>query len=195
MKRFGGLALVIVFLATQAPGSALAAGGPPVGREGPALLGKTYADALSILRGENSCSRFFGGPAAAEEALGRLVAQLRAGAVGDSAVGIRMSGAFTFYSRPNRGFSYRLFEEARINTAGPFYRAKSFPSEPRIPNVGSFRPNTRKARALMLLHELGHLIVGADGKWLLADDAHDREQNARNTAAVESRCRGQILSL
>src|SRR5205085_5591160 len=119
-----------------------------------------------------------------EETLGRLVNQLRDGLIRDSGVGIRMSGAFTFYSRPEKGFSYRLFAEAHINSAGPFYRAKSFPTDPFIPNVGSFRPNTREARVLMLLHELGHLIVGPEGKWLLPDDANNPEQSARNTALV-----------
>jgi hypothetical protein len=190
---------------SERPAGAARGGGAAVGatrgaearRARPTLLELAYADALSILSRDNSCSRFLGGSGAAEEALGRLVAQLRGGMISDATVGIRMSGAFTFYSRPAKGFSYRLFAEARINTFGPFYKATAFRTDPFkfIPNVGSFRPNTREARVLMLLHELGHLIVGPGGRWLLPDDADNPSQNARNTALVESQCREQILSL
>lgn len=208
MKRGGSSLLLFIFLVSQSPGLVLAAADPrdererparrsvsDVAGEPPALIARAYADALIILREENSCSRYFGGPGAGAEALGRLVARLRPGMMRDSHIGIRMSGEYTFYSRAGIGFSYRLFKEERVNTAGPFYRAKSFPTEPLIPNVGGFRPNTREARVLMLLHELGHLIEGADGEWLLPDDAHNPEQNSRNTTVIESRCREQILSL
>jgi hypothetical protein len=156
-------------------------------------LGRAYEDAVRLLEDEGSCSHFFGGKNA-EAALERLAAQLRRGMLGNSHVGIRMSGVVTFHGRPGE-VSYRLFAEAVINTAGPFYKAKAFPTDPFVPNVGGFHPNTREARVLMLLHELAHLLEGPDGTWLIPDDAGNSEQSARNTARVESQCREQILSL
>jgi hypothetical protein len=175
------------------PGDETAARGAAAAAGSRSLLDQAYLDAASILGNDNPCSRFFGG-VNSEGVLGRLATQLREGMLGDSRVGIRMSGPFTFHSRPEE-ISYRLFAEAVINTAGPFYKAKAFPADPRIPNVGSFRPNTNGARVLMLLHELAHLLEGPDRGWLIPDDAHDTSQNARNTALVESMCRRQILSL
>jgi hypothetical protein len=156
-------------------------------------LAQAYTDAYGILGKDNACSRFFGG-AAAQTAFEQLAAQLRSGMLGNNLVGIRMSGHVSFYKNPGK-VSYRIFEEVIINASGPFYKAAAFPSDPFIPNVGSFRPNTREARVLMLLHELAHLVVGPEGKWLIPDDANKPEQNNRNTALVESRCREEILSL
>jgi hypothetical protein len=68
-------------------------------------------------------------------------------------------------------------------------------SDPHVPKVGSFQPNTREARALILLHELGHLLKGASGGWLLADDGNDVRASERNTALVEKKCGTQIRSL
>ena len=157
------------------------------------LLDQAHLDAAGILGNDNSCSRFFGG-GKARGVLGRLVGQLRGGMLGDGRVGIRMSGPFTFHSRPEE-ISYRLFAEAVINTSGPFYKTRVSRSDPPVPNVGSFRPNTRGARVIMLLHELAHLLEGPDRKWLIPDDGQDPPQNARNTALVESVCRRHILAL
>lgn len=175
------------------PGDKTAEHGVAEAAKSRSLLDQAYLDAAGILRKDNPCSRFFGG-ANSEGVLGRLAAQLRGGMLGDSRVGSRMSGPFTFHSRPGE-VSYRLFAEAVINTAGPFYKGKAFPTNPFIPNVGSFRPNTRGARVLMLLHELAHLIEGPDRRWLIPDDTRDPPRNARNTALVESMCRRQILLL
>jgi hypothetical protein len=54
---------------------------------------------------------------------------------------------------------------------------------------------TRPARALILLHELGHLIRGEDGKWLLPDDGNDDRQSRANTQRVQAVCRAQLATL
>jgi hypothetical protein len=61
--------------------------------------------------------------------------------------------------------------------------------------VGSFPPNSREARILMLLHELGHLMRGTDEKWLLPDDGNNMGDSMRNTRKIESVCGNEIRSL
>ena len=159
------------------------------------LLEQAYQDAISILSKNNSCSRFFGGPNAAEEVLSRLATQFQIHLLRDSGTGIEMSGNFTYFAQPERHTGYRLFAEATINTRGPFFKAKVFPAEPYVPRVGSFEPNTREVRVLILLHELGHLVEGQDGRWLIPDDGNAPGRSARNTALIETQCRQQILSI
>jgi len=48
---------------------------------------------------------------------------------------------------------------------------------------------------VVFLHELGHLVRGADNKWVLADDGNDATQSLDNTERVISACREQITSL
>jgi hypothetical protein len=161
----------------------------------PASLNKAYLDAFNILKQDNSCSRFFGGSNAVEDVLGQLIAQLQHERIQDNRVGIRMSGVFVSFDKSEKGFSYRLFAQAKINTIGPFYKAKSFPEEDFVPGVGSFMPNTREARVLILLHELAHLLVAPDGRWLIPDDGNNPKQSALNTKLIESKCKDQIRSL
>jgi hypothetical protein len=85
-----------------------------------------------------------------------------------------------------------LFKQAEINSFGAFYRSKTFPAEPFVPNMGSFRPNTREVRVLILLHELAHLIKGSDGRWLIPDDGTDAQLSRANTLTIESKCGQQI---
>jgi hypothetical protein len=153
-----------------------------------------YQDAIGILSKSNSCSRFFRGPRA-DEVLSRLVTQLQIHVLRDSRTGIEMSGNFTYFAQSEKRAGYRLFAEATINTRGPFFAAKVFPSEPYVPRVGSFEPNTREVRVLILLHELGHLVEGHDGNWLIPDDGNAPGLSARNTELIETQCRAQIPSL
>jgi hypothetical protein len=184
--------LIAVALSLALPMKAFASS--PVERK-QAPLDQAHLDALSILQRDNSCSRFFGGLNAAAEVLGQLIAKFQRGLIQDSKIGIRMAGAFIYFDKPEKGLSYRLFAEAKINTIGPFYKSKAFPADPFVPNVGSFKPNTRAARVLIILHELAHLLMRPDGKWLIPDDGNSPEQSARNTALIEAQCRNQILSL
>ena len=167
----------------------------PVVHKGTEPLEQAYQDAISILSKNNSCSRFFGDTKATEEVLSQLVTQFRIRLLRDSRTGIEMSGNFTYFNRTERHEGYRVFAAATINTRGPFFKAKVFPSEPYVPPVGSFLPNTREARVLMLLHELAHLVTGQNGRWLIPDDGNAPALSKQNTALIESQCRQQILSL
>lgn len=155
-------------------------------------LDRAYLDVRALLNQRGSCGDFFGGPAA-ERVLEELVNKLDEKPIGDVRISISMYGRFTLVQA--EGISYRLFATANLNTHGPFYKTKVFPAEPLVPNVGSFRPNTRAARALILLHELAHLIRGRDGRWLIPDDGTDPQLSRQNTSQVESRCGRQIRNL
>jgi hypothetical protein len=158
-------------------------------------LQQTHKDVMSILGTNNACSSFFGGPHATDEVLSRLVAQLQNHMLQNSRIGIEMSGPFTYYALADDQLEYRLFVQATINTGGPFCKAKVFPAEPYVPRVGSFQPNTREARTLILLHELAHLVRMRNGSWLIPDDGNMPALSAQNTALIETQCRQQILSL
>jgi hypothetical protein len=157
-------------------------------------INSAYLDAAAILSGENECSRFFGGPGAALEVLTRLAGRLRKTTL-PPGVGIRMYGPVTDFSDAARGLRYRLFEKALVNATGPFSTSRRFPSEAPARNVGSFLADTREARVLMLLHEIGHLISGPDNNWLLPNDGGDDVQSEKNTRFVESKCGEQIRAL
>ena len=160
----------------------------------PSPLEQAYLDTDRMLGGDNQCSRFFGG-SGSSLVLEQLVIRLRNQLIPDVGVAIRMWGTFTMMVEPNGGIAYRLFERSDLNTFGAFYRAKTFPSDPNVSNIGSFLPNTREARALILLHELAHMIVGQNGKWLVPDDGHNPQLSRLNTFAVEEKCGGEIRSL
>jgi hypothetical protein len=155
-------------------------------------LDKAYLDAFTILRDDNACSRLYGGPAAIE-ALNELMRVVRSSYL-DRHIAVRMSGPVTFYRNANTGFSFRMFEKAEINKEGSFYRGNA-PSQQRVPPIADFQPNTRQTRVTLLLHELGHLVSGADKQWLLSDDGHDVELSAKNTKYVVDACRHEIESV
>lgn len=157
-------------------------------------LDSAYLDTYSLLSGNNQCSQFFAG-SGSRQVLDELVTRLQVRFMSDSTIGMRMSGIYTSIVDSNLGISYRLFKLAEINSRGAFYRSKASPAEPLVPNIGSFRPNTREARVLILLHELAHLIKGTDGKWLIPDDGGDAELSRSNTLTIESKCRRQIRAL
>ena len=96
---------------------------------------------------------------------------------------------------PETGIAYRLFERMEINSVGAFFRAKTFAAEPLVPNMGSFRPNTREARVLIPLHELAHLIKSKDETWLIPDDGNSSRLRRLNTLTVESKCGQQIRAM
>jgi hypothetical protein len=156
-------------------------------------LDRAFSDAAAILDQSNECSRFFGTEATL--VLSELLMTLKKEASNDHRVAFTMSGPFVVYAKGNTGAIYRLFQNAEVNVNGPFYRSKVFLSDPLVPNVGSFPPNTRQARVLILLHELAHLIQGNDGKWLIPDDGGNVERSRSNTRIVESKCGRQIRAL
>ncbi|MCA1616208.1 MAG: hypothetical protein LC800_19320 [Acidobacteria bacterium] len=169
---------------------------PPLGHvAGDDLYRKAYADVYRILSAENACSRFYGGPARAALVFNKFAERLRTGWLPEARTGSSMSGGYYNVTHAPTGQTYRLFEKAVLNNEGPFYRRHVSAGANLIPRVGGFGPATREARALILLHELGHLLRGADGEWLLKDDGHDAHLSARNTAVVEDNCGAQIRAL
>jgi hypothetical protein len=154
-----------------------------------------YHDVYHILSGQNPCSSFFGGPSTAVEVLNNLFDRLGTTRLAETKTGLSMSGQTRYVTNARTGATYRLFEKAVINTSGPFYQRKFSGADPFVPNVGSFQANTREARAAILLHEMGHLLQGADGRWLLPNDGTSDEQSRKNTSTIETRCGEQIKSL
>jgi hypothetical protein len=155
-------------------------------------LERAYLDVFSILSEDNSCSRFYGG-LPATVALTAMVGKLRL-TYFDPHIAIRMKGETTIFQDARTGFSFRLFSTAEVNSGGSFYRGNSL-YEARLPLIAHFPPNTKEARATILLHELGHLVRTADSLWLLKDDGTDFDQSRKNTDVVLKFCREQILAL
>jgi hypothetical protein len=158
------------------------------------LIDKAYLDAYVILKENNSCSRFFGGPRIATSALNSLRPRLKTSLI-DEHVGISMFGPTTLVTDFQTGISYRLFQNALVNLRGPFFRSARQQSQKFFNKIGYYPANTREARVTMLLHELGHLLTGKDGRWLLPDDGNNHVQIAANTATIMDRCEEQIKSL
>jgi hypothetical protein len=154
--------------------------------------GESYEDVFEILRGENECSRFFGGPARAVEAFNEFASRLHSRNLGTPTVAVRMTGTYTRYRNGETGATFRIFERAMINRDGPF--GPRPPSAPRM-QVGRFQAYTPQARALVLLHELGHLVEGKSGEWLLPNDGDDAALSERNTRRVEAHCFEQLKAI
>ncbi|HWT00891.1 MAG TPA: hypothetical protein VN256_11650 [Pyrinomonadaceae bacterium] len=160
----------------------------------PSLIDKAYADAYAILGVENTCSKFFGGPRLATVVLNALRPRLETALVSNN-VGIVMSGPVISATDAGTGLPYRLFKKAQVNLTGPFFRSVSNQSQTFFRSIGRYPANTRKARALMLLHELGHLVPAGGGRWLLPDDADNHVQVYVNTETVMNKCGEQLDSL
>ena len=168
----------------------------PLGlKEQSALDEQSYSDVYAILKDENSCSRFFGGPSQAVEAFNELARRFKRKSLRDSAVGVRMSGTFVTYKNHQTGASYRLFKEATVNIDGPLFEGNARLAERRQSRIGSFPSATRQGRALMFLHELGHVVAREDGEWVLPNDGDDYVQSERNTRKVEENCSEQLTAI
>ncbi|MCM3874304.1 MAG: hypothetical protein ND895_26745 [Pyrinomonadaceae bacterium] len=157
------------------------------------LLGSAYYDTVNILGSNNPCSDFFGGPASVE-VFNELVSKIGKSAL-SVGIGMRMSGSTTNIHNARTKMKYRIFDKVTINSRGPFYRRKAAPWEPTVPKVGTFEPNTKEVRVLMLLHELGHVMTGSDGQWLLPDDGKDEGLSRANSRKIEDVCVDQLHSL
>ena len=153
-----------------------------------------YLDVYRILKEENSCSRFFGGAVKAIEVLNRLTEQIKKKRLDNHRVAFKMSGPYNDVRNRQTGASYRLFEQVLVNTNGPL-ALSPFISATHSQTIGRFRTNTREARALVLLHELGHLLQGPDGNWLLPNDGANYEVSLQNTITVQSYCLKQLTAL
>ena len=153
-------------------------------------LDEAYLDAFSILKEDNTCSAFYGGPPAIE-VLNQLKQQLKLRCL-DRTFGVRMTGKTIKVVSRQYPLSYRLFDKVELNLEGPFYRGNAPQSGW---TIGGFLPNTREARVTILLHELGHLIERRDRQWLLPDDGNSDHLSQENTERVIAVCGQQIRRL
>ena len=175
--------------------ASLVAPAPPLDLpERPSLLDKAYLDAYAIVSENNSCSGFFGGPRMATVALNALRPRLQTAVLLNN-VGIAMHGQIINGTDAKTGLRYRLFQKSQVNLSGPFFRSASNLTQGFYRSIGRYPANTRRARALMLLHELGHLVPSGGGRWLLPDDGNDPVRVAANTDTVMDTCGEQIDSL
>ena len=157
-------------------------------------LNQAYTDVFRILNDQNTCSSFYGGPRVAITVLKDFFTVVKAQPL-PLEISFQMVGRPRLLQDEVTGARYRLFDTAMVNTNGSFYQRRTdslhnFPSD-----VGSFRPGTRRARALILLHELGHLIEGEDGTWLLPDDGVNGLQSKANTLRVQQACHVELAAL
>ena len=157
-------------------------------------LAQAYSDVFKILSDQNPCSSFYGGPRAATTVLNDFVVLVQSQPM-QREVTFQMVGTPRLLRDPATGASYRLFDRTLVNTNGSFYQRRvelmrEYPSD-----VGDFAPGSRQARALILLHELGHLIQDEDGDWLIPDDGHNGPQSKANTLRVQQACRVQLETL
>jgi hypothetical protein len=112
-----------------------------------------------------------------------------------AAVGMKMSGDVTNVTNNMTKRSFRLFDKVALNTNGPFYRKRTSNAESSTPRIGNFEPNTKEIRVLILLHELGHVIKGSNGSWLLPNDGHNDGLSLQNSEKIEEVCGEQIRNL
>ena len=157
-------------------------------------LNQAYSDVYNILSTQNACSDFYGGPRPATTVLNAFVSQIKYEQVYRE-ISFRMAGRLTLVRDNAAGVFYRLFGMTSVNTNGSFYQRRADPMRNIPADVGSFLPGSRTARALILLHELGHLIRGKNGAWLIPDDGYDPEKSKANTVRVEKMCRAQLYAL
>lgn len=157
-------------------------------------LTSAYSDVFKILSSENTCSDFYGGPRTATTVLNGFVTRVKSQSL-EREVSFQMTGRLRVMRDPATGASYRLFEQTMVNINGSFYQRRTDPLRRFPSDVGNFSPGSRAARALILLHELGHLIQGENGAWLLPDDGFNGEQSTANTLRVQQVCRKELNAL
>ncbi|HET6979265.1 MAG TPA: hypothetical protein VFI24_23235 [Pyrinomonadaceae bacterium] len=166
---------------------------PLVSRKGWDLT-QAYSDVFKILADQNPCSRFYGGPRAATTVLNSFFQQVKALPLARD-VSFQMVGRPRLLRDNTTGVRYRLFDTVMVNTNGSFYQRRLDPMDKYPSDVGIFGPGTRRARALILLHELGHLIQNDDGTWLIPDDGRNGPQSKANTLRVQQACHTQLKTL
>lgn len=202
--RLGLLALLLVVLSVPRPASCrgfFSSVAEPLAPAPLAPLPKdealrdAYLDAYRILKGENSCSAFFGGPAASLTVLNRMVGAIRKEVLDDEGVGMRMTGEVTYCKDSLTGVQYRLFDKMSLNVRGVFYNRTRFRAPLGWDDPFLVKAEVREMRVTVLLHELAHLVEGADGRWLIPNDGGDARLSLQNTLAVMERCGRHVKSL
>ena len=155
---------------------------------------QAYIDVFKILSNPNTCSDFYRGPRTATTVLNGFVRRVKSQSLLRD-VSFEMVGSPRIIRDPATGASYRLFEKTMVNINGSFYQRREDPMRKFPSDVGSFAPGSRAARALILLHELGHLIQDENGEWLIPDDGFDSAQSKENTMRVQQACRRELNKL
>jgi len=102
-----------------------------------------------------------------------------------------MSGQQTINVDSNGQTRYRTYANIVVNTTGPFFIAAN------RRDIGDYRAYTDEARMLMILHELAHMVMGANGQYPIRDDNPDTTpgQSAANTEIVQGHCKTEIDSV
>ncbi len=157
-------------------------------------LNRAYVDVFTILSKQNTCSRFYGGPYVATTVLNSFVTLVKSEPLLRE-VSFQMDGRPRLIRNVAAGAYYRLFDQVRVNSNGSFYQRRQMTMRKFPADVGSFGPGTRRARALILLHELAHLIPGQNGSWLIPDDGYNGPQSTANTLQVQQVCWAQLEEL
>lgn len=157
------------------------------------VFSSAYYDVLAILSTTNRCSEFFGGSSTID-IFNELIAKMRKHYL-SADIGIRMSGTTSSILNTITNREYRLFKNVAINANGAFYKSKYVNSFQSLPGIGTYKSDTREARVLMLLHELGHSVKADGGKWLLPDDGNDEKLSRRNSSEIEKVCGKEINTL
>lgn len=166
----------------------------------PVVIGKdwsitqAYTDVFKILSNQNTCSDFYRGPRTATTVLNGFAIRVKSQSLMRE-VSFQMAGSPRIIHDPATGASYRLFEKTMVNVNGSFYQRRADPMRKFPSDVGNFAPGSRAARALILLHELGHLIQDDNGEWLLPDDGFDGRRSTENTFRVQQACRKELNKL
>ena len=155
---------------------------------------QAYIDVFKILSDQNTCSDFYRGPRTATTVLNGFVRRVKSQSLLRD-VSFEMVGSPRIIHDPATGASYRLFEKTMVNINGSFYQRRADPMRKFPSDVGNFAPGSRAARALILLHELGHLIQDEHGEWLIPDDGFDGRQSKENTLRVQQVCRKELNKL
>ena len=155
---------------------------------------QAYIDVFKILSDQNTCSDFYRGPRTATTVLNGFVRRVKSQSLLRD-VSFEMVGSPRIIRDPATGASYRLFEKTMVNINGSFYQRRADPMRKFPSDVGNFAPGSRAARALILLHELGHLIQDENGEWLIPDDGFDGRQSKENTLRVQQACRKELNKL
>ena len=155
---------------------------------------QAYIDVFKILSDQNTCSDFYRGPRTATTVLNGFVRRVKSQSLLHD-VSFEMEGSPRIIRDPATGASYRLFEKTMVNINGSFYQRRADPMRKFPSDVGNFAPGSRAARALILLHELGHLIQDENGEWLIPDDGFDGRQSKENTLRVQQMCRKELNKL
>lgn len=158
------------------------------------VLESAYYDTLTILTSNNTCSEFFGGQQTAVDVFVSFMKAVQKTHI-EPSVAMKMYGRTSNVVNLETKAQYRLFEKISINANGPFYRRAVTRADLTVPNIGSFAPNSQKVRMLILLHELGHVMKGQDGNWLLADDGNNESLSRDNSRKIKDVCGEQINNL